>query len=703
MEVESLKFFANTAQEIQQRVDIIMLKDKDDSNKLELEDEKFKRKNKTNNEKLFDREFVVPTDGSLDDRKNELRQLVKSECQNCLEAAQMEAANVAKTAEEGGQSMVDVNADDGSNVKGIKNKVMDVVLLFDEAQHLLTENDDAFLFRVLRWIIRKKKHFKIGIVKFRITVAAAGTNSKLADFFPEKEEKKSNATSSRYLKDEPSEQYYNYPSDAKTHEQFQPYFILRTQGCLSERYDDDPSSHLSSGQDDSPEQTEYQRMIRFSRPLFALLYNRKMLDSDVEFDIAKKIILGKTTSWTDDRRSCLSVLATRVQMGATSTSVVSDLVSRGYAHLTFFQNKSDQDSDIPSLASFAFLPDPVCARIAMCLMDEHHTFHKEAKIASPRNNKRTIEGARKTSLVIKMKDIFPGGMCLPAKGDVGEVAVALYLLFCGDILREEYNEGLFDRERHYHQLGVDYIRWMKTLWNRGNLPEKDCLKSELHINCILFFRYSFPKSMSELADQLFLKSLFEKGCAIYCFTNTEAVDLLIACFDAKTSKYIPIFISVKNYGYLSPADGNNFLQSSFETLKKAGVTNGLLLLVIAGQDREVVDCSTYEEKWDTENVLLTRESSANDMAKIREELRAGFLCLHGDKFAINDMLNDLSMVKRMQISEVYGMHGELIHVQQKSGKLPSSYRKSTEKFFKETLGCVKVNQPEAVSGGDGER
>ena len=217
--------------------------------------------------------------------------------------------------------------------------------------------------------------------------------------------------------------------------------------------------------------TEYEQMIRYSRPLFAVLQQRNELNSEKEYEIANKIILAKgSTSWHQFPRPCLSVLGTRVQMGPTSASVVSELVAKGYAHLTFFQHASGDDS--ANRASFAFLPDPVCARTAMCLMDEEYTFigkaFSGASVQSPLPP--TVCGANKTLVVKMMGRIFSDGICLPARGDFGEVAAALYLLLCGDVLRKR-------NDPTYHSLSVDYLEWIDTLQSQGRMKEGNALSS----------------------------------------------------------------------------------------------------------------------------------------------------------------------------------------------------------------------------------
>jgi hypothetical protein len=66
--------------------------------------------------------------------------------------------------------------------------------------------------------------------------------------------------------------------------------------------------------------------------------------------------------WSKTSESFLSVLATRVQMGSTNLNVVSHIVVKGYANLTGVTR---------NFATFVDMPDSVCARLAMCLMNEN--------------------------------------------------------------------------------------------------------------------------------------------------------------------------------------------------------------------------------------------------------------------------------------------------------------------------------------------
>ena len=227
-----------------------------------------------------------------------------------------------------------------------ENDPTEVILFFDEAQHLAKHG--GYLFRVLRWILRENPEISNNKKKYRIVAVLAGTTTSLTNFFPEVEAQSSDT---RVLNTEGA--YFE-----KGETPFDPFFMFRTMGCLA--------NHPDVRTPQSMSESEYDNMIRYGRPLFAAMHKEKRLGNNEIFEIANKIILGDMTM---PLASCLSVLGTRIQMGQTSVAMVSRLVSKGYAHLTSFQ-QAPKRSDVPSKATFTFLPDPVCARICMALMDK---------------------------------------------------------------------------------------------------------------------------------------------------------------------------------------------------------------------------------------------------------------------------------------------------------------------------------------------
>jgi hypothetical protein len=142
-------------------------------------------------------------------------------------------------------------------------------------------------------------------------------------------------------------------------------------------------------------------------------------------------------SYETDTIVLTGILATRVQMGHVSRKVASTLVADGYAHLVGFVPRSigleldiDSKSKITThedIAHICYLPDPVCAHLAMCLMDADWKSSDNVKGQSPKFWSNVA------------RELFTSGICYPDKGNVGEVGVSLYLLYCSDDLRKEMN------------------------------------------------------------------------------------------------------------------------------------------------------------------------------------------------------------------------------------------------------------------------
>jgi hypothetical protein len=273
------------------------------------------------------------------------------------------------------------------------------VSLFDESQMLLETHYEiqAFLFRCIRaWLCKKQKGTTIGVF--------SGTSSAILNFTIQTDlltDDNFDATQpSRGLKD-----YKDYFSrGSKT---FEPLFTLTTTAVLKQM-------------DQRRDQSEYGKSIPYGRPLFAKMHENDRLEQNIE-TILRRLLLdtGKECfQWRNEKKSWLSVLATRVQMGSTNLAVASNLVAKGYANLTgVYQN----------FASFVFMPDPVCARLAMCMLDENWRLG-------------SLKGKSTNWWSQAVKSLYSTGLCLPDKGTVGEVLTALYFRFCCDECRQSLNK-----------------------------------------------------------------------------------------------------------------------------------------------------------------------------------------------------------------------------------------------------------------------
>ena len=370
----------------------------------------------------------------------------------------------------------------------------------------------------------------------------------------------------------------------------------------------------------------------------------------------------------------------------------------------------------------------------MCLMDEDYSLEcdpsKIPRLESQPLMKLQIDGALKTDIAKMFREIFADGLCLPERGDFGEVAVALYLLFCGDVLRKNNNTESEDGRKPYHKLSVDFFEWMKIVTrNDGNKKQgvtqedaakKDATKTvgtplerdiQCSINCIQFFRQPLCFDLKYLAGDTFLKSLYEKGCAIYCANNTEAVDLVLpvsVVTKEKITLYLPVFVSVQNHAEMYPKEAAKSLAKSLKALQRCGVDYGLVLLAIVGQDRKNVndynkaalelkpgEDSTEEENAKLTNTFNTLEPALGaNLEELQEKVVGRIVSIHEDEFGIHQALLAGSIQKDHQMSEVYGVHSELLHTNlgKQEKKLVDfdthRYRKGAKVFLTDTLNCV---------------
>jgi hypothetical protein len=297
------------------------------------------------------------------------------------------------------------------------------VFLFDEAQVLLKTHYgfEAFLFRCIRKWLRTKRDGITTIGVFSGTSSAIMNYTIQTDLL--KDDDLEEVPPSRELQDD--DNYY-----LRGLRTFEPFVTLTTMAVLKP---------TNESQNLSCDETDYAKSIRYGRPLFAVMHENTDLRENIDTILGRLLLQTRkkeVLDWTQRPESMLSVLATRVQMGSTNLSVVSELVAKGYANLTGVTT---------NFATFAYMPDPVCARLAMCMMDETWKFLK-------------YQGKPKQWWSDAVKTLFSTGLRLPTKGDLGEVLTALYFLFCGDECRKT-----IDVNKEYTTFSVILEDWMNSL------------------------------------------------------------------------------------------------------------------------------------------------------------------------------------------------------------------------------------------------
>jgi hypothetical protein len=450
-----------------------------------------------------------------------------------------------------------------------------VVLLFDESQHLVSKSGWAF--RVVRWWLREIR----GANDAAVVAVFAGTNSALANFYKEPE-KTQNSRDPKVI------EYHD-----KGTKLYEPFFDICTIGCMAD-----------VALPKKP--TDYERAIPYGRPLFALMYDRGELDRKREHAILQRMLLSQREGeWEKHKPALLSVLATRVQMGQTSSSVVSTLVSMGYANLTYFQRSNPiinnvKEEDARELADFCYFTDPVCSRLAMCLMDSGWT--------SDVDDKNKYKGREPTFWAEAAFDLFTNGLCRPNKGDLGEIAVALYFLFCADAIRCEQRVKKHD---DYRTFGVSFQEWFKSLSQEPPKPNETAVSERRSkrviernekkrkagadargttevvgkVSFMQFQRLYLRLPFSVMLTPAFLKDLYLSGTACFLYSAAPVFDF-VASIQEGGGTYRALLISVKARHTFRASDVEKEFEKMRAFREEAGapeqISNACCMLVLVG-------------------------------------------------------------------------------------------------------------------------
>ena len=220
---------------------------------------------------------------------------------------------------------------------------------------------------------------------------------------------------------------------------------------------------------------DFRHCGKFGRPLFAVMLQDResesslsleeqswfvnhSVSSDRLFSITLRVLLSKKQWWQDSLAKA-SVLATRVQMGLASYDFVLESTSKGYGNLVQFRSPTKTHDPGFGTASVAFPSDPVCAAMAMGRM---------RKKWSVTNAKSSILSGRKPEFWAREASlILDGQLFLPERSDFGEVFTVLYMLFCGDELREEKDPCM-------RKFSVSLKKWLEKQEDASlGSPEQD--------------------------------------------------------------------------------------------------------------------------------------------------------------------------------------------------------------------------------------
>lgn len=411
-----------------------------------------------------------------------------------------------------------------------------VALFFDESQFLL-QTHKAWYFRVIRGWLRIKRPQDVVAV-------FAGTTSALANYYREPPI----STSSRDPK------IYEYQGEGQMI--WPPFFELTTTGLGANAQRHEDTTRL----------TDYDQAIPYGRILFARMHVKGILEENLSA-VLLRMIQSQPDTWSTNRQICFGLLATRVQLGQVPFGVASSLIASGYAHLTHFSSEYHNTVDI------AYLPDPVCAHLVMCLM------RGTASLAIGRFK---INGQPPKFWTKQATEMFTSSLCRPQKGGVGEVAAALYLLFCADKLRYDkcpVENGLSG----LRTFSVRLEDWIKIL-----SPGRNCDSSSWNVNLevgfIQFCRHYLRGSLSDIYQNDMLEHWYKSGRAVYTHENCECYDMIIPLKCTRDTKvsYSPLLVSVKNRGYFPPGQRRIVQIEMMKHCDKAKCQYGAGMLLLLG-------------------------------------------------------------------------------------------------------------------------
>jgi hypothetical protein len=281
----------------------------------------------------------------------------------------------------------------------------------------------------------------------------------------------------------------------------------------------------------------------------------------------------------------VSIWATRVQIGNTKEILADTLVSKGYAHLTTYMGTTQDDGLHPAF-SLSYLPDPVCARLAMCMMTKNFTLTGAGE---------TFKGKSKQDWVNKLGKVLSSGMCGPQKGDLGEMMCATYLLFVGDELRERENGD-------FSTFSIPVDQWVGELLRKESAKMKtgaEEMETEgedvpcCTVNFIQFCRNSLRFGLKDVCQQKYLKFLYESCCATYAFESCPLYDA-VAAIRTSANTYVPLIITMKTCDKFSTGSAVKLIDSIVQQLFQIEQQKALVLVVVLDHGKDTQD-TTKEE------------------------------------------------------------------------------------------------------------
>jgi hypothetical protein len=523
-----------------------------------------------------------------------------------------------------------------------------IVLMIDEAQILLHEDHNGFAYSCILWWLRMKRG------RTKVVGVFAGTNASLGKLYVGK--RPHSTGTSR----DPQVVFWNDGHANKNDgpiEMYSPFVVLSSVGLYG---DADIWKKEAS--------CDLERCCYYGRPLFPVMLNipdpqtgetalvisqddtkrRQFVYNPRLFAILKRMMLNELQGeWAITENSILSILGTRVQLGiSTSGDFIRETAAKGYSYLVDASAPKTGGNVDWLTSQVAFLPEPLCAGLAMGMM------RKEWKLSATPDGctqHEYYQGLDPTFWSNEAGKSFAKRLFIPEKGDAGEVMVALYMLFCGDELRQEldwsmrtfqvpfskFMERMSEKSGSNPGGGASTNKAEMGKYARNNKYPEQCFVNFVQI-CRNYFR-----SNSWLTSEG-LQYLFEAGIASYTYPGCPAVDIvapirILVGGNPNCEYFHPLLVSVKSWSQICSAQAQTALDAMeklLECKRPEGGPTAFCLLVIVGVSAKSLTNITlchgnfpetdgYDyvvippgDEFDVANSLL-KATSASSVAEIR--------------------------------------------------------------------------------------
>lgn len=497
-----------------------------------------------------------------------------------------------------------------------------VVVFVDEAQMLLTAKH-GFAYSCIKWRIRE-------ITNAKIVVVFAGTSTNLGMLYMGRR------PAPAFSRDS-NKSYYNLGTtndeggeDEECLKLYPPFLDLTTISCYK---GDDASQRFL---------TDLEKSLFYGRPLFPVLLtedepklriqsedwkeNEHTMVNPVLYAVLKRMMLSiNGNAWMDAPDSKMSILATRVQMGvSTSFEFIDKVTAKGYANLVEYDVDDSRGSKAKSnwmKSRLVFMPDPLCASLAMGMMRKSWT------LASSNGSSFKYSGKNAQFWSREAAWSFQQGLFLPEKGDAGEVMVALHMLFCGDELREEKDPSMRTFQISFEQwlmrlhcaspsspappdtmLGNPRPESTRRVSPRRTSARKDqdLKRSKENPHIYLDFESrNATVSFIQVCRNYFrshswftqegLEYMYKAAIACYAFPNCPAFDIvapirIVSGDDEENARYYPLLVSVKCWDKIRTSDMEMALQTMENYVNNyrrptEAETKAYCLLVVVGSSK----------------------------------------------------------------------------------------------------------------------